>query len=117
MKKLLHFRQLLYSNAHYPNTNAVATLTKLSSGRAVLKQQLIDYASLCAKPVYEYFTCKFNGDDDLKRAVTFFKHGRYFDPLKVSELRPTSSDVDDLRVFLVLNNDVTISELKCELPR
>ena len=31
------------SNAHYPNINAVAT--KLSSGRAVLKQQLIDYAN------------------------------------------------------------------------
>lgn len=30
------------STAHYPNTNAVAT--KLSSGRIVLKQQLVDYA-------------------------------------------------------------------------
>ena len=58
------------SNAHYPNTNAVAT--KLSSGRASLKKQLIDYACLFAKPAYDSFTGKFNGDDDLKRAVTFF---------------------------------------------
>ena len=33
------------SNAHYPNANAVAT--KLSSGRTLYKQQLIDYANLC----------------------------------------------------------------------
>ena len=103
------------SNAHYPNTNAVAT--KLCSGRAVLKQQLMDYADLRAKPTYEYFTCKFNGDDDLKRAVTFFKYARYFDPSKLSELRPMSSDVESLRAFPMLNNDGTISELKCELPR
>ena len=78
------------SNAHYPNTNAVAT--KLCSGRAVLKkQQLMDYADSCAKPAFEYFTCKFNGDDDLKRAVTFFKYAQYFDPSKLSELRPTYS--------------------------
>ena len=57
--------------SNYPNTNAVAT--KLCSGGAVLKQQLMNYADSCAKPAYEYFTCKFNGDDDLKRAVTFFK--------------------------------------------
>ena len=103
------------SNAHYPNTNAVAT--KLCSGRAVLKQQLMDYADSCTKLAYEYFTCKFNGDDDIKRAVTFFKYAWYFDPSKLSELRPPSSDVEILRVFPMLNNDATISKLKCELPR
>ena len=103
------------SNAHYPNTNAVAT--KLCSGRAVLKQQLMDYADSCTKLAYDYFTCKFNGDDDIKRAVTFFKYAWYFDPSKLSELRPPSSDVEILRVFPMLNNDATISKLKCELPR
>ena len=62
------------SNAHYPNTNAVAT--KLSSGRPVLKQQLTDYAILCVKPAFEYFNSKFDDDGDLKRAVSIFKYAR-----------------------------------------
>ena len=103
------------SNAYYPNTNAVAT--KLSSGRTTYKQQLIDYAIMCTKPAYDYFQRKFSDDDNLSRAVSLFKYARYFDPVKVVELRPSSSDIDNLRVFPMLNNDAVIDELKCELPR
>ena len=56
------------SNAHYPNTNTVAT--KLSSGRTLYKQQPIDYANLCIKPAYDYFNSKFSDDDNFSGAVT-----------------------------------------------
>lgn len=103
------------ANAHHPNANAVAA--KLSSGRAVLKQQLIDYAEVCVKPAYEYFERKFDHDEGLQRAVSLFKYARYFDPVKIGELKPSCNDIDNLRVFPMLDNDAALDALKKELPR
>lgn len=100
------------TNEHYPNTNAIAT--KLSS-TSTQKQQLIHYGKTCVKPAYDYFQQKF--DNDLKVAVSIFKYARYFDPGKIGELKPSSSDVDNLRVIPGLSSGAVLVGLKSELPK
>ena len=100
------------SNEHYPNMNAVAA--KLSSNDSQ-KQHLLAYGKECVKPASDYFYRKF--DEDLKVAVSIFKCARYFDPGKIVELKPSCSDIDDLRVIPDLNSDVVLGGLKSELPK
>ena len=100
------------SNQYYPNTNAVAT--KLSSNRPTLKQQLLDYGKVCVKAAYEYFHQKF--DINLKEAVSIFKQARFFDPAKIGELKPSCSDIDDLKAILGLRSGSLLEGLKAELP-
>ena len=76
------------------------------------KQQLINYATECIKPAITYFKQKF--ECDLKPIVTAFKYARYFDPMKITELKPCSTDVDNLKAFPFLSD--RIEELKRELP-
>ena len=54
-------------------------------------------------------------DIDLKRPLLVFKGARYFDPLKLTELKPTCCDIDELQVLPFLNSK-TIDGLKSELP-
>ncbi len=102
--------QATISAQNFPNATAVAN--KLSSNRPTQKQQLINYATECIEPAIVYFKQKFEGD--LKPIVTAFKYARYFDPAKVSELCPSSADIDQLKAFPFLNNK--LEDLKVELP-
>lgn len=52
----------------------------------------------------------------LNLTLTSFKFARYFDPCKVTELKPTSSDVDKLKNFPFLRPSSIIEPLKIELP-
>ena len=99
------------STMHYPNTAAVAR--KLSCYNQRVYQQMYDYALSCAKPAYDYFKLKFY--NDLKVPMNAFKAARFFDPAKVYELKPTSTDIDDLKVFPFLTQPV-LEGLKAELP-
>ncbi len=99
--------------AFYPNTIAVINQLASGSGNA-LHQQLTKYSKHCVKPGHDYFIAKFDGE--LKPAVQLFKAARYFDPCKVSELKPNCCDIDDLKSFPCLNDDSIIDELKAELP-
>ena len=96
----------------HTNTNAVAT--KLSSNRSGLKQQLLDYGKVCVQAAYEYFHQKF--DIDMKEAVSIFRQARYFDPAKIGELKPSCSDIDDLKAIPCLRSSALLEGMKAELP-
>ena len=51
---------------------------------------------------------------ELKPLVEIFKYAWFFDPAKVGELKPSSSDIDNLKVFPFLKD--RLEELKRELP-
>ena len=99
------------SLAHYPNTVAMAT--KLSNGNTALFTQLTDYAKGCVQPAYQYFDLKFG--TDLKDTLQAFKCARLFDPSKVTELQPSASDVDSLKIIPFLKDTAVINGLKSEL--
>ena len=91
-----------------------AVAKELSGGDPVREQQLVAYAKTCVQPAYCYFQTKF--DNDLKSALLAFKAARYFSPSKFSELKPTASDIDSLRVLPFLDSTPVIDGLKSELP-
>ncbi len=64
-------------------------------------------------PAHQYFESKFG--NDLQLAVSAFKYARYFDPVKINELKPTSDDIDNLQVLPCLSVE-KIAQLKQELP-
>ena len=70
----------------------------------------LPYATAC---IY-YFVQKFGNDPILKVAVSAFKYGRYFNPVRVGDL---GSDIDNLSVFPFLKSDLIIDGLKTELPK
>ena len=65
------------------------------------------------KPAYECFKEKF--DNNLRSTVELFKTARYFSPSKVSELKPTSSDLSSLSAFPCFDSEA-IEGMKSELP-
>ena len=71
----------------------------MSGGVASRETQLVRYAKACVKPGYDYFKKKFGVGGDLEVAVSAFKLARYFDPVKISEIKPTANDIDLLSVF------------------
>ena len=99
------------STEYYPNVTVVAK--ELSGGDPVREQQLVAYAKTCVQPAYCYFQTKF--DNDLKSALLAFKAARYFSPSKFSELKPTASDIDSLRMLPFLDSTPVIDGLKSEL--
>ena len=74
---------------------------------------LTTYAENRVKPAYNYFKQKF--EVELKPLVEIFKYAQFFDPSKVGELKPSSSDIDNLKVFPFLKD--RLEELKRELPK
>ena len=66
------------------------------------------------QPAYQYFETKFG--TDLRVVVSAFKYAQYFDPSKINELKPCSSDIDNLRVLPFMDSDDIMDELKHELP-
>ena len=101
------------SNEHYPNVLAVAN--EVAGGVPSHKNQLITYAKACVKPAFDYFNSKFG--TDLKKAVSAFKYARFFDPVKIVEIKPSASDIERLRIFPFLDSDSIIDALKVELPK
>ena len=94
---------------HYPKSKTVEN----NLGSTASQQQLLlDYAENCVKLAYNYFKQKF--EVELKPLVGIFKYARFFDPTKVGELKPSSSDIDNLKVFPFLKE--RLEELKRELP-
>ena len=53
------------------------------------------------KPAHDYFEKKIS--EDLEVAVSAFKFARYFSLVKVVELQPKVSDLENLLVFPFLN--------------
>ncbi len=107
----LHELKSLYSSIstqYYPNADAVAR--KLSSNIPAHQQQLINFAKACVEPAYKYFNDKFG--NDLAITVSAFQ---VFDPVKISELKPSSSDIDNLKVFPFLSTCAQLVGLKMEL--
>ena len=98
-------------NQHYSNAKAVA---KILTTTSIQQQQLLDYAKSCVAPSYKYFQDTFKGD--LKAIVQVFKYVRFFDPSRIGELKLSSNDIDELKVFPFLNSRVTLEGLKSELP-
>ena len=75
----------------------------------------ITYAKACVKPAFDYFNSKFG--TDLEKAVSAFKYARFFDPVKIVEIKPSASDIERLRIFPFLDSDSIIDGLKVELPK
>jgi hypothetical protein len=97
--------------SYHPNVTAVAK--HLANGNTTNEQMLVQYAKNCVKPAYDYFKEKF--DNDLRSTVKLFKTARYFSPSKVSELKPTSSDLSSLSAFPCFDSEA-IEGMKSELP-
>lgn len=97
--------------SHHPNVTAVAK--HLANGNNTNEQMLVNYAKNCVKPAYNYFKEKF--DHDLQSTLELFKTARYFSPSKVSELKPTSSDLNSLSAFPCFDSEA-IEGMKSELP-
>ena len=75
------------------NTTQILTQSRLNFLQLATRNSLL-ITGKRVKPAYDYFQQKF--DNDLKVAVSIFKYARYFDPGKIGELKPFSSDVDNL---------------------
>ena len=97
-------------NQHYPNTKAVA---KSLTTTCIQQQQLLDHAKSCVAPSYKYFQDKFEGD---LKAIGLQICSYFFYPSRNGELKPSSTDIDELKVFPFLNSSETLEEWKSELP-
>ena len=93
-------RSFVQNRDNYPSTNAV--IQRLAGINESVAKQLIEYAKSCGQPAYDYFHSKF--DIDLKRPLLVFKAARYFDSLKLTELKPTCCDIDELQALPFLNS-------------
>ena len=73
------------STQHSPNTIAIGT--RLSLNVSAHEQQLINQATECIKPAITYFNQKC--ECDLQPIdITAFNYAWYFDPTKITELKP-----------------------------
>ena len=98
--------------AHFPNLVAVAA--RLSAGNLSLGQQFMQYGRDCIEPGLQYFHTRFA--EDLSDSVAAFKAARLCVPQKVIETQPDANAIDALAAFPFLNNSMTLSQLKTELP-
>ena len=76
------------------------------------ENQQVTYGCNCAQPAFDYFKLKFS--TDLKPVVDAFRAARYFSPSKLSELKPTVTDIDQFSHFPFLKPKIPM--LKAELP-
>ena len=103
------------TNQHYPNVAAIAK--KESAGNTCNEQQLLRYAKNCVKPAYEYFQEKFDYyNGELKDILSAFKAARFFSPSQMDEIRPASGDMDSLKSFSFIEDNL-VDRLKDELPQ
>ena len=52
----------------------------------------------------------------MEKPLAVFKAARLFSPVRIHEIQPTASDLDQLKVFPFLEDSVVLSNLKVELP-
>ena len=96
---------------YYTNVDAMA---KELSGSPAEKAELKKLAWDAVEPGITFFLQKFNVE--FYNVLWAFKAARIACPNKVQELKPSSEDVNHLRLFPLLDRDETISELQKELP-
>ena len=98
---------------HWANTRALAQ--KLAAERQLpgLEQQLMAYALTCVQPGFTYFESKFGGE--LLPSVRAFQAASLFHPVKITDLHPDASAVEDLKAFHFLQG--AIPDLQKELPQ
>ena len=98
---------------HFPNTDAV--IRQLTMGQpAHTAQTWKTYAQGCVQPGFDYFINRFRGQ--LSGTVAAFKAARLFLPQKISTMQPVASEVDTLKVFPFLQNELLLTAMKSELP-
>ena len=103
--------QASISSNHHPNVIAVAQ--QLSAGNSVAMSQFIQYAQSCIQPGLQYFTAQLGSS--LKVPLAAFKAARLLNPLKVAQMLPAASDVNDLSSFPFVTSTMLLN-LKAELP-
>ena len=102
-------------NAHYPNVIAVAR--EESQGNVAHEQLLVNYATACVKPAYDYFLTKFDATSgELSKSLLAFKAARYFSPVMMNELRPSPNDLDAIMSVFPFIDAIVLEQLKGELP-
>ena len=89
---------------------------KPSGGSQRLYQQLYNYTLSCAKPAHDYFWLMFY--NDLKLPLNTFKTDQFFFLIlpRVCEHKPTSIDIEDLKVFPFLT-PLILDNLKAVVPK
>ena len=71
----------------------------------------------CIEPAYAYFNSKFQSPaSDLATGLLAFKAARYFSPSQINELQPSTTNIESLMEFPLVNS-VKVECLKTELPR
>ena len=98
---------------HFPNVRAVSSAIVRENPMeqaAALEQR----AKTTVDPAIQWFLRKFNVE--LYDIVRAFKVARIMCPVAVQWLRPTTANVEALRIFPFLNSDVRINDLITELP-
>ena len=98
---------------HWANTCAQARKFAAERQLPALEQQLMTYALTCVQPGFTYFESRFG--EELLPCVKAFKAASLLHPLKVMDLHPNASTVDDLKAFPFLHD--AIPDLKKELPQ
>lgn len=106
---IVKLRAVIHSN-NYPNTLAV--IREFGQPPAI-EQQWHTYALQCVAPGIQYFHAKYGKDSEKPLAV--FKAARLFSPIRIHEIQPTASDLDQLKVFPFLDDPI-LPNLKTELP-
>ena len=104
--RILEIRAAIQSG-HYPNVQAV--VREVFPSDLPARNQWIMYAMACVEPGINYFHAQL-GDNSVMKA---FKAARLFSPHRLSEIQPSAGDIDILRAFPFLDNEV--NSLQAEL--
>ena len=110
-EEILKLRSAIQTG-YYPNVQAIAIYMQSYPGNVALQQQSITYAIGCVQPGLYYFQAKLG--NDVQNPVTAFKAAALFSPSKVSDIKPTAANIDDLQAFPLLVSDTP--HRKAELP-
>ena len=98
---------------HWANTRALARKFAAERQLPALKRQLMTYVLTCVQTGFTYFESRFGGE--LLPCVKGFKAASLFHRLKITDLHPDASTVDDFKAFPFLHD--AIPDLQKELPQ
>lgn len=88
-----------------------AVIQEAFPGNLPLQNQAITYAKACVQPGIKYFHAILGEDDSVMKG---FKAARLFSPHRLNEIQPSAQDIDNLRAFPFMDNEV--NSLQTELP-
>ena len=113
-QKLEQLKALIHVENYATITAAVQELFPLNP---VLQYQWFNYGlHQCLQSAFRYFLNIMTTDSTISQSVALFKAAQLFSPRYIKTSRPTSTDVDWLRVVpFLISNDV-IQSFKDELP-